>query len=74
MADTNRRNINNASWGFLTMLLLLFLLFLPVWPYSAAWGYYPATGFGFIFGLFLIFLLVGAFAATERPSDRPAAR
>lgn len=40
------------------ILLLLLIGAFPVWPYSAAWGYYPTGGIG----LLLIILLVMIFA------------
>lgn len=38
----------------LLAILLLLVLALPTWPYSAGWGYYPSG----LFGLLLIVLLV----------------
>ena len=40
------------------VLLLLLIGAFPMWPYSAAWGYYPTGGIG----LLLIILLVLIFA------------
>lgn len=41
------------------LILLLLLVFggLPLWPYAAAWGYYP-SGLGFILLVVLIILIV----------------
>ena len=38
-------------------LLLLVVLSLPAWPYSAGWGYYPSSGLGLILIVMLILLL-----------------
>jgi Protein of unknown function (DUF3309) len=37
------------------LLVLLVLGALPTWPYSASWGYYPASGLGLL--LFVIIVL-----------------
>ncbi len=66
MKGSNHHSITRGTWVFLTVLLFLFLLFLPVWPYSLHWGYYPASGFGFSFLVFLILLWMGAFAIAGR--------
>jgi hypothetical protein len=44
----------------IVLLVILLLGALPVWPYSANWGYYPGSGLG----LLLIILLV--LAVTRR--------
>jgi hypothetical protein len=41
----------------IVLLVLLLLGSLPTWPYSAGWGYYPSGGFGFLF-LIVIILIV----------------
>ena len=41
----------------IVLLLLLLLGSLPTWPYSTGWGYYPSGGFGALF-LILIVLIV----------------
>jgi hypothetical protein len=43
----------------LLLILLLMILFgaLPVWPYSAGWGYYPSGGAGLVLLVLLILLL-----------------
>jgi peptidoglycan/LPS O-acetylase OafA/YrhL len=38
----------------LLIILLLLVLALPTWPYSAGWGYYPSG----LLGLLLVVLLV----------------
>jgi hypothetical protein len=42
----------------LIILILLLLGALPVWPYSAGWGYYPSGGFGIVVVILLVLLLV----------------
>jgi len=44
----------------IVLLVVVLLGALPVWPYSANWGYYPGGGLG----LLLIILLI--LAATRR--------
>jgi hypothetical protein len=41
------------------LILLLLILFgaLPVWPYSAGWGYYPSGGAGVLLLVLLVLLL-----------------
>jgi hypothetical protein len=44
------------------LLLLLFILLigaLPTWPYSSAWGYYPAGGLGTVLIVLVVLMLVG---------------
>ena len=45
----------------LLLILLLVLLFgaLPLWPYSAGWGYYPSGGLGIVVIILIILLLMG---------------
>ncbi|HJU18714.1 MAG TPA: DUF3309 family protein [Stellaceae bacterium] len=47
--------------GALLLIVLLILLIgaLPTWPYSGRWGYYPSGGFGLLFALVIILLLIG---------------
>ena len=42
------------------LILILLLLFgaLPVWPYSASWGYYPSGGLGLVLLLLLVMMLM----------------
>jgi len=44
----------------LALIVIMFLLALPAWPYSAAWGYYPSGGLG------LVLLIVLVLALTNR--------
>jgi hypothetical protein len=45
--------------GLLLALLVVLLIFsVPVWPYSAGWGYYPSGGLGLLLLILLILLLV----------------
>ena len=43
----------------LLLILLLLILFgaLPVWPYSADWGYYPSGGAGLVLLVLIVLLL-----------------
>ena len=44
----------------LALIVIMFLLALPAWPYSSAWGYYPSGGLG------LVLLIVLVLALTNR--------
>ena len=41
----------------IVILLLLLLGALPLWPYSAGWGYYPSGGLGLVLLIVLIVVL-----------------
>lgn len=41
------------------VLILLVIAFLPAWPYSSGWGYYPSGGVGIVMLVLLILLLFG---------------
>ena len=43
----------------LLLIVLLMILFgaLPVWPYSAGWGYYPSGGAGVLLVVLILLLL-----------------
>jgi hypothetical protein len=41
----------------LALLIVLLILSLPTWPYSAAWGAYPSGGLGIVLLVVLIVLL-----------------
>lgn len=43
----------------LIILILLLLGALPLWPYSAGWGYYPGGILGLILIIVLILALLG---------------
>lgn len=43
----------------LIVLVLLLVGALPVYPYSASWGYYPSGGLGVVVIVLLILLLMG---------------
>ncbi|HUN59629.1 MAG TPA: DUF3309 family protein [Candidatus Binataceae bacterium] len=43
----------------LVVLVLILLGSLPVYPYSAGWGYYPAGGLGTILVVVLVLYLLG---------------
>ena len=46
-----------------TILLIILIVFLvgsiPVWPYSAGWGYYPSGGMSLLVIVLLVLLLTG---------------
>ena len=46
-----------------TVLLIILILLLvgavPVWPYSAGWGYYPSGLLGTVLIILLILILLG---------------
>jgi hypothetical protein len=41
----------------MALLIVLLILSLPTWPYSAAWGFYPSGGLGIVLVVLLILLL-----------------
>jgi hypothetical protein len=41
------------------ILLLLLIGAFPVWPYSAAWGYYPTGGIGLLLIILLVLIVAG---------------
>jgi hypothetical protein len=43
----------------LIVLILLLLGSVPLWPYSASWGYGPSGGLGLVLLIVLILSLVG---------------
>lgn len=43
----------------LIILILLIIGALPLWPYSANWGYYPGGGLGLVLLIVLILVLFG---------------
>jgi hypothetical protein len=43
----------------LVLLILIVIGSLPVYPYSTAWGYYPAGGLGTILVILLVLFLLG---------------
>ena len=43
----------------LILLILLLIGALPLWPYSANWGYYPGGGLGLILLIVIILLVLG---------------
>jgi len=54
-------NINQRREIMILLLILLILLigFLPTWPYSRGWGYYPSGGLGTVLMIVLILVLLG---------------
>jgi hypothetical protein len=51
--DTRMRTI------LLVILILLLLGALPLWPYSAGWGYYPGGGLGLILLVLIVLIVLG---------------
>lgn len=49
-----------ATRVFLVILVIAFIVALPIWPYSVAWGYSPCEGLG------IIFLIVTLLVLTRR--------
>jgi len=43
----------------LILLIILIIAFVPAWPYSRGWGYYPSGGLGTILLIILILMLLG---------------
>ena len=43
----------------LIILVLLIVGALPLWPYSAGWGYYPGGGLGLVLLIVLVLALSG---------------
>ena len=43
----------------LVVLLLLLVGSVPVWPYSAGWGYYPGGGIGAVLLVVLLLIFLG---------------
>jgi hypothetical protein len=43
----------------LVVLILLLLGALPLWPYSAGWGYYPGGAIGLILLVLIVLLVLG---------------
>ena len=43
----------------LVILIILLVGALPLWPYSASWGYYPGGGLGLILIILLILAVTG---------------
>jgi len=46
------------AMALLIIVILLILGFLPSWPYSRAWGYYPSGLLGLILVIMLIMMLL----------------
>jgi len=43
----------------LVVIILMLVLALPTWPYSANWGYYPSGGLSLVVLVLLVLLLTG---------------
>jgi Protein of unknown function (DUF3309) len=42
----------------LIVVILALLGSLPMWPYSAGWGYYPSGGLGLLVLVLIVFILM----------------
>ena len=42
----------------IVLLILLLIGFLPNWPYSAGWGYYPSGGLALLLLIIIVVLLM----------------
>lgn len=42
----------------LIVVILALLGSLPMWPYSAGWGYYPSGGLGLLVLVLIVFMLM----------------
>lgn len=42
----------------LIVVILVLLGSLPMWPYSAGWGFYPSGGLGLLVIILLVFMLL----------------
>jgi len=49
----------NLGTILLIVLVLALVGALPMWPYSAGWGYYPTGGVGLIVLIVVILLVLG---------------
>ncbi|HEV2675202.1 MAG TPA: DUF3309 family protein [Aliidongia sp.] len=43
----------------LIILILMLVGSLPLWPYSAGWGYYPTGGLGTLLIILIIVMFLG---------------
>src|SRR4051812_47452982 len=50
---------STARLVLIVILILLLLGMLPVWPYSAGFGYYPVGGLGLVLLIVIVLLLAG---------------
>jgi hypothetical protein len=63
--DTALLNVRNLCDDLMLRLILLIILILavlgsvPLWPYSAGWGYGPSGGLGLVLIILLILILAG---------------
>ena len=43
----------------IVIVVLLLIAAIPLYPYSAGWGYYPSGGFGTVLVVLVVLLLLG---------------
>jgi hypothetical protein len=48
---------NDMRTVLLLIIVLLLIGALPLWPYSTAWGYFPAGGLGLVLLILIILAL-----------------
>jgi hypothetical protein len=51
------RSVEGTVNLLLALIVVLLILALPTWPYSAGWGYYPSGGAGIVLLVLLVLLL-----------------
>jgi hypothetical protein len=67
MRPTYADGMNSPARAIILIVLILLLFgLLPVWPYSAGWGYYPFGGIGLIILIVALALLFGKNGALRR--------
>ena len=62
IADLKRTLVQKGTSMRMILLVILILLLLgalPLWPYSAGWGYYPGGAFGLILIILIILIVLG---------------
>ena len=47
------------AWLLLIVVIFLLLGALPHWNHSREWGYYPSGGFGLIFVILVVLMVLG---------------
>jgi Protein of unknown function (DUF3309) len=54
-----KQNGDQMRLVLLIIVIVLLLGALPVWPYSASWGYYPGGGLGLVLLILIILAVTG---------------
>jgi hypothetical protein len=55
----NGKKGNSMRLILLIILIILLIGALPLWPYSAGWGYYPGSGLGLVLLIVIILVVIG---------------